>query len=196
MKGKWLVCALAGLMLLGWSLAAAEDEPAPGEEKVKKAHKRAGRDKPRREKAPRAKRVSPEAAFDYAAVANEMALSDEMKAKLTGLILNQQMLAKLQRAKLAEDQKPKLKDACAAAAKDVLAAADAEGRDAALKALMAKVKTDVLTEEQQKLFGPRERKPKEAKGEGAAEGKRGKRRDKKAEGAEGGAEAGGGIDIE
>jgi hypothetical protein len=58
---------------------------------------------------------------------------------------------RLQRVKLEDDQKTKIKPLCMAAAKDVLAAMDRRAKGKAIAALQEKVRSDVLTDEQREM---------------------------------------------
>jgi len=157
-SSKWWMCALAALFLLAGSYLVAQDDavgdPAGRERKAKRAARREGK-KARGDRAARRRPSSPQALFDYAGIAAELGLAKPQAEKLTGLILNQQMLAELRRAKLEDAQKDSLKRLCLAAAKDVLAAEDPATKDLALKTLSEKISKDVLTDEQRQRAGRR-----------------------------------------
>ena len=166
-RGKWMVLGLAALLVFGWAYAAAQD--AEGRKARRTASERGARGG-----------GMAEATFDYAGVANEMGLSGAQAEKLTGLIVNQFMQARLRRAQLDDDQKVKVKAACAGVAKDVLAATDARGRMTALRSLQQKISQDILRDDQRQRVGRTDR-SKGGRPEGA-EGRKKGRGKKKAEG--------------
>ena len=148
-RATWLVCGLAAVLLTGGSLVVAQEAGEGG--KAKKARK-AGQAGRKAGGGARKGRAGRRPAFDYAAIGTEMALSGEQTEKLTGLILYYQLMLPLQRAKLEEDQKAKVKKLCADAAKDVLNAANPRAHREALTALAEKVANDALNEEQKQKF--------------------------------------------
>jgi len=140
-RRTWLTLGLAVVLAAVGSYTIAED--AGGGAKEKKA-KRAGRAEGRR--------GGRRPAFDYAAIGTEAGLSAEQTEKVTGLVLYYQLMVPLQRAKLEDDQKAKIKTLCKEAAKPVLAAANPRAQAEVLTALTDKVTKDVLNEEQQSKF--------------------------------------------
>ena len=157
-RRKWLACGLAGVLFLGVSYAAGQDAGGEGEGKKAKRADRAG-------KGGGKKRGGRRPAFDYAAIGEEAGLTAEQTEKVTGLVLYYQFMLQLQRSKLDDDQKMKVKALCKDAAKTVLAAGNPREQGEALGSLSEKVKTDVLNEEQRSKFKP------------AFGGKRGKKAD-------------------
>ena len=138
---RWLALGLAGVVLLGGSYALAADA-GDGAGKARKA-KRAGKGGGRKGRRP---------AFDYAAIGTEAGLSAEQTEKVTGLVLYYQLMVQLQRSKLEDDQKARVKELCKESATPVLAATNPRAQAEALAALSDKVKNDVLNEEQRSKF--------------------------------------------
>jgi hypothetical protein len=164
--GKWMVCGVAALLLASWSYSVAQDA---GADKPKDRAARADR-RPGGEAGARGGMAFGPAAFDYAGVAKELGLDAAQSEKLAGLILNQLVGGRYQRLGIDDAQKGKIKDACLAAGKDLLAATDAQGKTTAVRAIEEKIRTDVLTDEQKQKMGAgrggdRERQP-GAAGEG------------------------------
>jgi hypothetical protein len=178
---KWWIGGVAALVLAGWTYTVAQDAGGEGRERGKRA--RGGeKGERRRPGAATARRGGGggggEMAFDYAGVAAEMNLAGAQAQKLTGLILNQFMLARTRRAELSDDQKAQLKAACMEAATDLLAATDARGRMTATRAVQQKLRNEILTDEQKKRIGgaPGGRERPGGKRGGAGGGERRKKR--------------------
>jgi len=151
---KWWIGGVAALVLAGWTYTVAQDAGREGRTRGKRAG--AGeKGERRRPGAATARRGGGggEMAFDYAGVAAEMNLAGAQAQKLTGLILNQFMLARTRRAELSDDQKAQLKAACMGAATDLLAATDARGKMTATRAVQQTLRNEILTDEQKKKMG-------------------------------------------
>ncbi len=187
---KWLVCGLALVLALGWVAVLVAEEGAGDEGGLvapKPEGAEAGKHRPRPGKvegegAKKAREGGRGAAmaFDYVGIAKELNLTDEQGQKLAGLILNQQMLMRLQRQKLDDTQKAKVKDLCMAAGKDIYTAADDAARGKAARELQMKIGTELGLQERPARGGEAGKRPK-AGAEGAK---------KHQKGGEGGANAG------
>ena len=187
-----LLLAVATMVVVGWSIAVADEEGGEGAAERPRRTRVEGAGE-RRDRAQRRRTFG--AAFDYAGIAKELGLSDAQAAKLAGLIVNQQMQNRLRRVELTDAQQAKVKALCLAAGPDLLAADGAEAQAAVTRGLYTQVTEQAgLTDEQKARMGGRRR------GEGEREGRRSRDREGGEEGGrrsrdrEGGEEGGGGAE--